>query len=69
MAFDLRGALPDADGIGAFLRALVGYAAAPEVVTLVVQLTYLVTVLVLYLRPSRPRLSPATPQPVPAARP
>src|SRR5204862_4690052 len=37
-AFDLSGVLPDDAGLGAFLRALVGYAAAPEIVTLVLQL-------------------------------
>jgi high-affinity iron transporter len=67
-AFDLSRVLPDDAGLGAFLRALVGYAAAPEVVTLVLQLGYLLTVLVLYLRPTAPRIA-ATPSPVSPAQP
>jgi high-affinity iron transporter len=67
-AFDLSRVLPDDAGLGAFLRALVGYAAAPEVVTLVLQVGYLLTVLVLYLRPTAPRIA-ATPSPVSPAQP
>jgi high-affinity iron transporter len=52
-AYDLSGVLSDRSGIGAFLRALIGYRAAPEVLTLAVHLTYLVVVLGLYLRPLR----------------
>jgi high-affinity iron transporter len=52
-AFDLSGVLSDTSGIGGFLRALIGYRAAPEVLTLVVHVTYLVVVLGLYLRPAR----------------
>ncbi|HUP83491.1 MAG TPA: iron uptake transporter permease EfeU [Candidatus Limnocylindria bacterium] len=50
-AFDISATLPDDAGIGLFLRALFGYAAAPEVLTLIVYLAYLVPVLFLYLRP------------------
>jgi high-affinity iron transporter len=50
-AFDLSAILPDDAGVGMFLRALFGYAAAPEVLTLIVYLAYLVPVLILYLRP------------------
>jgi high-affinity iron transporter len=50
-AFDVSAILPDDAGVGLFLRALLGYSAAPELVTLIVYLAYLVTVLVLYLRP------------------
>ena len=67
-AYDLTRVLPDDAGLGAFLRALVGYAAAPEVVTLGLQLSYLAAVLALYLRPNAPRIT-ATPQPVSPARP
>jgi high-affinity iron transporter len=52
-AFDLSGVLSDESGAGGFLRALVGYRASPELVTLAVHVTYLVLVLGLYLRPIR----------------
>jgi high-affinity iron transporter len=51
VVFDIRNVLPDDAGVGLFLRALLGYAAAPELLTLIVYLGYLVPVLVLYLRP------------------
>ena len=56
-AFDISGLLPDESGVGQFLHAIVGYSAAPEVTRLVVHLGYLATVLVLYLRPTPPRLA------------
>ncbi len=56
-AFDISGVLPDDAGLGLFLRALFGYSASPELITLAVYVLYLVPVLVFYLRP------------VPAARP
>jgi high-affinity iron transporter len=52
-AFDLSRSLPDEEGIGAFLRALLGYSATPEIATLGLQVSYVVAVLVLYLRPVR----------------
>jgi high-affinity iron transporter len=52
-AFDVSGLLSHDTGIGAFLRALFGYSATPEILTLVVHLTYVVAVLALYLRPVR----------------
>lgn len=58
-AFDLSKVLPDESGIGQFLRALLGYSAAPEVTTLAVHVLYLVVVLGLYLRPARPAPPPA----------
>jgi high-affinity iron transporter len=58
IAYDISASLPDARGIGQFLRALFGYSAAPELVTLAVHVAYVVIVLVLYLRPMRP--APAT---------
>ena len=58
-AFDISAILPhdDASGnlLGQFLRALFGYTSTPEVTTLVVHVAYVVTVLVLYLRPTAPR--------------
>jgi len=56
-AFDISGVLSHDAGIGAFLRALFGYSAAPEILTLGVHVTYVVAVLALYLRPVR-RTSP-----------
>lgn len=62
-AFDISAVLPHDDGIGQFLRAIFGYSAYPEVLTLVVHVTYVVGILVLYLRPVRP--SPPAPRPDP----
>ena len=64
-AFDLSAVLPDDAGVGLFLRALLGYAVAPEVLTLAVYLAYLVPVLLLYRRPvavaaPKPESTPAT---------
>ena len=53
-AFDISAILSHDDGIGAFLRAIVGYSARPEQVTLAVHLVYLVVILGLYVRPVRP---------------
>lgn len=58
-AFDLSGVLSHDDGVGAFLRAIFGYSARPEVLTLAVHVAYLVVVLALYLRPAAPRTPPA----------
>ena len=64
VVFDISNVLPDEAGIGQFLRALFGYSAAPEASVLAVHLAYLVIVLGLYLRTSRPAVPP-TPRPVP----
>lgn len=53
-AFDISAVLSQDDGIGQFLRAIFGYSAKPEVLTLVVHVAYVVAVLALYLRPVRP---------------
>jgi high-affinity iron transporter len=58
-AFDLSGILPHEEGIGQFLRAILGYSATPEVATFVVHVTYLVVILGLYLRPTGPNRPPA----------
>ncbi len=59
--FDLSGVLPhSADGgnvVGQFLRALFGYSSTPEAITFVVWLTYIVVVLFLFLRPSKPAVA------------
>jgi high-affinity iron transporter len=59
--FDLSAVLPHdpAAGnlVGQFLRALFGYSATPEATTFVAWLAYIVVVLALFLRPTRP--SPA----------
>jgi high-affinity iron transporter len=60
-AFDLSGVLSDDNGVGAFLRAIFGYAAAPEILTLAVYLAYVVIVLWLFVRPLPPRLPPTQP--------
>lgn len=57
-AFDLSGVLSHDDGIGAFLRAIFGYSATPEVLTLAVHVAYVVAVLGLFLRPLPPRVPP-----------
>jgi high-affinity iron transporter len=59
--FDISNVLPDEAGVGQFLRAILGYSAAPEQSTLAVYLTYLVVVLALYLRPAKPVTPPARP--------
>ncbi len=58
-AYDASRVLPDASGVGQFLRAILGYSAAPEFTTLGVHIAYLVAVLGLYLRPTRPAAAPA----------
>jgi high-affinity iron transporter len=50
-AYDISAVLPHEEGIGQFLRAVIGYSSTPEVATLTVYLAYLATVLTLYLRP------------------
>lgn len=59
-AFDISTVLSHEDGLGALLRAIFGYSANPEILTLVVYVTYLVVVLTLYLRPL-PVRQPAQP--------
>ncbi len=56
-AYDISAILPHKEGIGQFLRAILGYSSSPEVLTLIVHLGYIVSVLWLYLRPGR-RVSP-----------
>jgi high-affinity iron transporter len=58
-AFDLGGVLSHDNGIGSFLRAIFGYSANPEILTLVVHVGYVVAVLGLYLRPVAHRIPPA----------
>ncbi|HEX5823891.1 MAG TPA: iron uptake transporter permease EfeU [Candidatus Limnocylindrales bacterium] len=61
-AFDIRNVLSHDSGIGAFLRALFGYSATPELLTLAVHISYVLAVLALFLRPVR-RTPPASPAP------
>ena len=63
-AFDLSGTLSHDEGIGAFLRALVGYSATPEVLTLIAHVAYVVAILALYLRPVQ-RTAPPSQRPAP----
>ena len=50
-AYDISGVLSHDDGFGAFLRAIFGYSASPEVLTLLAHVGYVLVVLTLYLRP------------------
>jgi high-affinity iron transporter len=52
-AFDLGRVLSSDVGIGEFLHAIFGYSAAPETLTLIVHVGYVVGILWLYLRPTR----------------
>jgi high-affinity iron transporter len=67
-AYDISGVLPDDRGVGQFLRAILGYSARPEIVTLLVHLAYIVTVLALYLRPTPPPAARTSPTAAGAAR-
>jgi high-affinity iron transporter len=60
-AFDVSGVLSHEDGIGQFLRAIFGYSASPEILTLFVYVAYVAVVLALYLRPLPPRPTPTQP--------
>ena len=53
-AFDISRYLAEDAGVGQFLRAIFGYSAAPEVLTLAIHVGYVVVILWLYLRPTRP---------------
>jgi high-affinity iron transporter len=64
-AYDISSVLSDQEGVGAFLRAILGYSANPAVLTVVAHVAYLVGVLALYLRPARPS-TPAASTPAPA---
>jgi high-affinity iron transporter len=69
-AFDISGVLPHSgEGgmavLGQLLRALFGYSSTPEWLTLIAWLTYVLAVLVLYLRPMRP----TSPRPVAGSQP
>lgn len=64
--FNLEAVLPDSHGLGEFLRAILGYSASPEAITVAAWGVYLVAVLTLYLRPVRRVVPPAAP-PAPGA--
>lgn len=68
IVFDISGVLSHREGVGQFLRAIFGYTATPEVTTLIVHVGYLVTVLVLYLRPVKPPAARPAGTPVEPAR-
>jgi high-affinity iron transporter len=67
VAFDVSGILSHDEGIGSFLRAIFGYSANPEILTLVVHVGYVAAVLWLYLRPVVRPIPPA-PVAAPASR-
>jgi high-affinity iron transporter len=58
VAFDVSATLPEDADVGALLRALVGYTAAPTVLRVVVWLAYRVVTAALFLHPST-RAAPA----------
>jgi high-affinity iron transporter len=62
-AFDISRVLSQDEGIGAFLRAILGYSANPAVLVVVAHVVYLVTVLALYLRPVRRPVPPSPSSP------
>ena len=51
--YDISAVLPHKEGIGQFLRAIVGYSSTPELTTLLAQGTYLLFGLLFYVRPVR----------------
>lgn len=53
-AFDVSSTLPDDAGVGALLRALIGYQANPTWLEVVAWVGYVAVTATLYLRPSRP---------------
>jgi high-affinity iron transporter len=67
MAFDISSVLSHDNGIGEFLRAIFGYTATPEWLTLAAHVGYVVVVLALYLRPVRLVAPPARPAEAPGA--
>jgi high-affinity iron transporter len=67
-AYDVSTILPDDTGVGQFLRAIFGYSARPEAITLIAHVAYVVTVLALYLRPLSPPAAKASPTQAGAAR-
>ena len=50
---DISAILPHKEGIGQFLRAIVGYSSTPELTTLIAQVAYLIFGLFFYVRPVR----------------
>lgn len=72
IAFDIAPILPHEGGgalaiLGQLLRALFGYSSRPEWITLFTWLTYVVVVLVFYLRPVKPAAARTQPRKQPAA--
>jgi high-affinity iron transporter len=51
--YDISAVLPHKEGIGQFLRAIVGYSSTPELTTLLAQGAYLIFGLFFYVRPVR----------------
>lgn len=65
--YDLSAYLPDDAGVGLFARAIFGYRAAPELLTLLAQATYLVLGLIFYVRPTRAAAQAISDRVAPAA--
>jgi high-affinity iron transporter len=66
-AFDISNILSDSDGLGAVLRALIGYQDAPSVLEVVGWVAYILVTGFLFLRPSQPVRRPEV-QPAAASR-
>ena len=64
--WDLSGVLPHDEGVGQWLRTLVGYSAVPTVLELATWAFYLIAALTIFLRPLPPLGTPATPGPATA---
>jgi high-affinity iron transporter len=57
-AFDISGILSDQDGVGAVLRAVVGYQDAPSVLEVLAWVGYVVVTGFLFFRPGQPAVRP-----------
>jgi high-affinity iron transporter len=66
-AFDISNVLSDGDGLGAVLRALIGYQDAPSILEVVCWVGYMLVTGFLFLRPSQPVRRPEV-QPAAASR-
>jgi high-affinity iron transporter len=66
-AFDISNVFSDGDGLGAVLRALIGYQDAPSILEVVGWVGYILVTGFLFLRPSQPIRRPAV-EPAAASR-
>jgi high-affinity iron transporter len=66
-AFDISGVLSDENGVGAVLRALIGYQDAPSVLEVIAWIGYVAVTGFLFFRPTQPLARPVA-QPTAASR-